>query len=214
MPETDANGLNASTNATAAVPAAGARPDPTPAPSTPAPPATAGDTAKAADPQDVGSLPQWAQDLIHGVRAEAADARTRGKAAADEARTDLTRSIGNALGLIEDGKAPTVDDLTEQVAAARQAATDAARELAIFRAGVSLHVDAAALTDSRSFMAAVSEIDPTDTEAVEAAIQDHVKLHPRYAPQAGASSTDHTGQAPGTVTPRTLADAVRAAYNN
>ena len=154
-------------------------------------------------PQDVASLPKWAQDLIKGVRHEAADYRSKAKTAADQARDAIVQDLGKALGLItDDNQAPSVDQLTTQVTAAQATAAEARRELAVYRAAAALHVDAAALTDSRSFLASISDVDPDDSKAFTDAIAAHVKTYPQHMPQAGASSTDQPGQAPGTVTPQ------------
>lgn len=95
------------------------------------------------------------------------------------------------------------DDDPEQAAAqdrqAREQAEADARaarvELAVFRAAPGKNADATALLDSRSFLERVKDLDPTDTDALSAAIGDAVQDNPRLAAtQAAArSSADFTG---------------------
>ena len=169
------------------------------------------------EPQDVSALPQWAQNLIHKTRTEAAEARTQGKNAATQARDDVVQAISKALGLADVTKTPTIEDLTTQAQTAQAQAIEARRELAIIHAAVALHVDAATLTDSRSFMAAVASLDPANTDAIMTAVQEHVRTHPHLAagPQAGASAVDQPGQAPGRHhTAGSLAEAVTRHYQH
>ncbi|MDU0864424.1 hypothetical protein [Actinomyces urogenitalis] len=174
----------------------------TPAPATPAPADTTPEQAPT-QPQSVADLPEWAQKEIHDARREAAASRTKAKTAADDAKTTLAQQIGKALGIITDDQpAPTVEDLTGQVQAS-QAETRAARtEVAVYKAAHTLNADPTALLDSRSFLASLEDVDPTDSTAVADAIKTAVANNPRLAlaPAAGATSIDRPGQTHTTVT--------------
>ena len=68
----------------------------------------------------------------------------------------------------------------EQIAdAARAGEREARAELAVFR-GAPAGVDAAALLDSRSFLAAIADVDPSDQKAVSAAIMSFVEDKPQF----------------------------------
>lgn len=165
--------------------------------------------------------PQALKALIADLRKENGAARTNAKEqAAQAARDELTQSIGKALGLVKDGDtAPDAAQLTQQAAAAQQAARQAQVELAVYRAAAGAKGDPSALLDSRTFLAKVADLDPTAgdfqtkvTAAITAAVTENPKLG--AAPVAGSSSVDHAG---GTGeqrirTPRPLVDAVSTAY--
>lgn len=166
------------------------------APQTPAQPAAA-----AAEPQDVASLPDWAQTLVKDLRAEAGAARTTAKAtAAQEARDALVQDLGKALGLAKDGDTPPdpatlAAQLTEQQAAARTAQV----ELAVYRAASTTGADPAALLDSRAFLDSVKDVDPADAAAITAAITKAITDNPRLktvqaASKSGADLTGRTGE--------------------
>lgn len=154
--------------------------DPVPAAATPAAPqepaAAAPEPAKAA-PANLWDDPKAAQAEIERLRRENAKDRTNAKAAAaDEARKELAQSIGKALGLVKDEPVdPTV--LTDQLTKAQAEQRQAALELAVFKATPDADV-AKALLDSRSFLAKVAEIDPTDTTALVAAVGEAVLENP------------------------------------
>jgi hypothetical protein len=162
-------------------------------------PASAATTETA--PAPVSDLPDWAKDPaqalreVEKARTEAAAARTKAREAAkDEARATLLKE----LGLVNDDEPADPKQVAADLAAARTQATDAARELAIFR-NAPTGTDVNALLDSRSFMTTVGSIDPTDTAALVAAIGQAITNTPRLkSGQAPASSgTDIPGgQAP------------------
>lgn len=180
----------------------------TPAPAAPAP----------SEPQDVASLPDWAQNLVKDLRAEAGAARTTAKAnAAQEARDALVQDLGKALGLVKDGDTPPdpatlAAQLTEQQTAARTAQV----ELAVYRAATTTGADPAALLDSRTFLDSVKDVDPADAAAITAAITKAITDNPRLktvqaASKSGADLTGRTGETT-SKTPKNLADALANAY--
>lgn len=154
------------------------------------------------EPQSVDSLPDWAQKLIADTRREAADNRVKAKQAEEVTRDSVLAAVNKALG-IETETAPTVDDLTQTLTSREQENQALRLEHSLYVQAVKQHVDPDMLTDSRSFMQAMHGIDPTDADAISAAITEHVNAHPQIfnQPQAGASSIDQPGQAPGQVTP-------------
>jgi hypothetical protein len=165
-------------------PAPAVTPPAVPAPAAPpAAPAAPGTTADPGARPEITSLPDWAQSLIKDTRAEAARSRVEGKqAAADEARTQLAQDIGKALGIITD-ETPAEQQLTpeqlQSLLAGERTSTKMARtELAVFKAATGGAFNAAALLDSRSFLDAVKDLDPSDTEAVNAAIASAVQANP------------------------------------
>jgi hypothetical protein len=100
------------------------------------------------------------------------------KTAADEARVEMAQTVGKALGIITDGPIdPAV--LTEQITAAKAEANQSAVELAVYRASEAAGGDPVALLDSRTFLANVADIDPSDTAALAAVITAAVGENPR-----------------------------------
>lgn len=155
-------------------------PSPTTPPVEPVAPATQpalGDTL----PDDPDTL----KAEITKLRRENGAARTAAKKnAADEARADLAQTIGRALGLVEDEPLDPAK-LTEQLTASNAAAKQAQVELAIFHAAAGVNANATKLLDSRSFMARVADVDPTDHLAIAAAIGEAVSSDPSLAQAAG-----------------------------
>lgn len=153
-----------------------------------------------ADPKPGDGLPDDPAALkaeILRLRGENASSRTNAKqAAADQARKELAQQIGKALGIVE-GDEVDPAKLTEQLAATKAAQAEAARELAVFKAAATAGADPARLLDSRSFLATIADIDPTDSDAIAAAIKVAVDANPTFkttqAPVAGASTVDHAG---------------------
>ena len=165
------------TPATPAAPAATAEPAKEPAKTTPAAPAPTGVPAEETPEQKIERL----EAAVKAANAEAAKARTTAKQnAADEARTALAQEIGKALGLVED-QAPDPAKLTEQVGTLTADNKAVKLELAVFHAAAAAGADASALLDSRTFLAKLGDIDPTDTAAVSTAITEAVKTNPGFA---------------------------------
>lgn len=178
----------------AAPPAAPPADPPAPPPAPPAPPATPPAPAPPAAtpaPSPPAETPDEKiarlEAEVKSARAEAGKERINAKAAAaDEARTELAKEVGKALGLVpEDVVDPA--KLTAQVADSQAQAKQAATELAVFRAAEAANGDPIALLDSRTFLATVAEIDPTDTAALAAAITEAVAENPRLGKAAPAA---------------------------
>lgn len=156
-------------------------------------------TAAAKDTKTAGSvedLPEWAQKVIRQTRDEAAANRTA-KTAAEKAQQQTLDNIAKALGLKEDGKL-TADQLAEKLNASDGKAKSALTENAVLRAATKAGADAEALLDSRSFLAKLTDLDPTAGDfadkvehAVKAACKDNPKLKTVRA--AGASGAEFTG---------------------
>lgn len=170
-----------------AVPAA-----PTPEAVTPpaAPPA---DTPPVAAAESVDALPTWAQKIIADARSGEANYRTKAQTAAEAAQKELTDKLAVALGLKPDA-ATDPAALTASLTEAQANAQRAARELAIFKAASTAGADPNRLLDSNSFMSSVSQVDPGDGAAVQAAIQAALAANPLLkAVQAAAASGTELG---------------------
>jgi hypothetical protein len=160
------------------VPAAPAAPvvPQAPAAAAPAEPAKPVEPAKVNNPWDD---PEAAKAEITKLRQENGAARTNAKAqAAEEARNEFAQSIAKALGLSKDAEPADPAKLTEQLTASSAEARAARVELAVFRAAGSI-ADPVALLDSKTFLASVKDIDPTDGAALQAAIAAAVESNPR-----------------------------------
>ena len=188
------------------------------APQAPTPPA----------PDQAGDKPEStitnladALKVIDDLRAENARSRTTAKQnAADEARTEIAEAIAQALGLQPDpASAPDpqtqVQELTAQVEARTQAERQASRELAIYKTAHTAGADPERLLDSRSFLQSITDIDPSNADALTEAIRTAVTQNPtlKATQAAGPSSVDHTPGGQGQ--PRqTLEQAAVALYGN
>ncbi|MFF5001591.1 hypothetical protein ACFY3G_02075 [Streptomyces phaeochromogenes] len=181
-------------------PAAPAAP-PATAPSPPAPPAPAVPAAPAAtegsEPQDVASLPAWAQKLITDTRAQGAQQPAAPAAPpappAPAAEGDVTRLPQWAQRIVNDSQS-----------AARQAAVQSA----VYRTASTAGADPVALLDSQSAMTALTAVDPNDAAAVAAAITAAVTANPRLSatPTGPArAGADFGGTGGGEVTPAQFA---------
>lgn len=146
--------------------------------------------------QTVEELPDWAQRELRRGRDDSGRYRSERDAAKTEA-DERIQAILKAAGIEPDEDSN--EDPVQAAAAAREQAEADARaarvELAVFRAAPDNNADATALLDSRAFLARVQDLDPTDTDALAAAIGQAVEDNPRLAAtQAAArSSADFTG---------------------
>jgi hypothetical protein len=123
--------------------------------------------------------PAVAKAEIERLRKENGATRTNAKAqAAEEARTAMAQEIGKALGLVKGDEAADPVKLTEQLTAAGAVAREAQVALAVYRAAGTA-ADPVALLDSKTFLASVKDIDPTDAAAITAAITAAVESNPR-----------------------------------
>ncbi|KAB1141398.1 hypothetical protein F7R91_32760 [Streptomyces luteolifulvus] len=182
-----------------------------PAPATPPVPATPPAAPQGGEPQDVASLPAWAQKLITDTRAEAASYRTRAQTA--EQGTPPTAPAPAAP------TAPPADapegDVSRLPQWAQRAITDgqtagrrAAVQAAIIQAAPGAGADVARLLDSQSFAATVATVDPTDTAAITQAITNAVTAQPwlsAHATGPARGGADFGGTGAGEVTPAQFA---------
>lgn len=159
---------------------------------------------------------------VEGLRAEAAKYRTQLRDITQSQQTQMD-TLAKALGLKSDDEKPDPAALAEQLSAQQAAARTASVELAIFRTATAAGADPDALLDSRSFLAKVSGLDPSEegfttavTDAVKAAVEANPKL--RQVRVAGASSVDHSaggsGEGRRSGKPRPLHAAVTDALNS
>lgn len=160
-------------------------------------PGTSGQASPQGEPQDVASLPQWAQNIIHSTRSEAATHR-QAKSAAEQERDGIREAAKVALGLAE---APSADQLGEQLAQSRTETRQARVEVAIARGAGAHGADPDALLDSRTFLASVADLDPAAADfqskvgdAIKAAVEANGKL--KAAAPATAGTQTATGPAP------------------
>ena len=136
----------------------------TPTPTEPAPPAQ--------DKQAAGSK--------DAVLADLASERDRRQAAEQASKTtaDKLQAVLAALGLGTDGE--TQQDPAKQAETFKQQVAERDRQLAVLR-NAPADADAQALLDSRSFLAALANIDPDDPAAVTASIAGFIEANPRFS---------------------------------
>lgn len=161
--------------------------------------------AKKTDDDPAATIARLQKEL-KTANGEAAKARTSAKkAAADEARSEIVKDLGKALGLIKDDKESPPDPaaLMAQVEKATSAHRETAVELAVYR-GASKHgADPDALTDSRAFLSSIKDLDPSDegfAKKVNAAIKQAVADNPKLKAQGQAparTSGDFSGSSGG-----------------
>ena len=135
----------------------------TPTPTEPAPPAQ--------DKQAAGSK--------DAVLADLASERDRRQAAEQASKTtaDKLQAVLAALGLGADGE---TQDPAKQAETFKQQVAERDRQLAVLR-NAPADADAQALLDSRSFLAALANIDPDDPAAVTASIAGFIEANPRFS---------------------------------
>ncbi|MEU0084900.1 hypothetical protein [Streptomyces sp. NPDC006274] len=165
---------------------------------------------------------------LHTARSEAGKARNAAKQqAADDAVKELTQKLGQALGLVKDETPPDPAALAEAIA--QKDTTISERdsvirakdvELTVWGRADKLSAKAAALLDSRSFLQAIADLDPSAkgfTSAVDDAIRAAVKENPSFAVQAAGKSggdlSGGTGEGDAKPRPTSLSAAVRGAFN-
>jgi hypothetical protein len=162
-----------------------------PAAAPPAPLAPPAPAAPAGEPQDVASLPAWAQQLITNTRAEAANWRTRAQGSTPQPGDPAAPAAPPvAPGTPE--TPPAEGDVNRLPRWAQQAVTDgqgAARTLAVqsavIAAAPAAGADIARLLDSTSAMRALAAVDPNDPTAVAAAITAAITTQPYLAAAGG-----------------------------
>ncbi|GAA2772832.1 hypothetical protein [Saccharopolyspora taberi] len=186
-------------------------------------PDNTGQQGDAAD--DLANLePAALAKMVRDLRKENASTRTNAKQqaateAAETARTELVQQLGKALGLIDDGsKAPTADELAQQLTARDTELRSLRVERAAEKAARKHTADIDALLDSRSFAAELDKLDPNgDSFAadIDKLVSETVRNNPKYkaAGQApGRSSSEHAGGSGAGSKPKSLTDAVAARY--
>lgn len=155
---------------------------------------------------DLSATVKRLEKELADARKDAGKARTDAKKqAADDAVAALTAKLGKALGLVKDDSPPDPAKLAEAIA--QKDTTIAERdtalrtkdvELAVWSRADKLSAKAGSLLDSRSFLRAISALDPTAkgfTTALDQAIKDAVKDNPAFAATApaGKSGGDLSG---------------------
>ena len=192
-------------------------------PPKPTPPADTGKDSDTDGKDDLAGLSETEyKQIIARLRNENKKERLEAKQnaateAANKARQDIVTQIAQALGLADtEDKTPSVDDLTRELAssadaveAAQQTARAAQRQLAVYQIATQIGADPAALTDSRSFNDKIDDLDPTDSKAIKAAIEEAVRTNPRFTqPSTGSAfRVEHPGGDTSTE-PLSLTDAI------
>lgn len=171
-----------------------------------APPAAQASAAGPAAGDDLSATVKRLEKDLADARKEAAKERTAAKQqAADAAVADLTAKLGKALGLVKDDAPADPKALADAIALKEAALTE--REAALRAKDVELAVwaradkqsaKAAALLDSRAFLRAIADLDPSEkgfATALDDAIKAAVKNNPGFAaaPAATASGADLSG---------------------
>ncbi|WP_282698231.1 hypothetical protein [Streptomyces sp. CC208A] len=165
--------------------------------------------AKKDDEDPAAELERLRKELKQ-ANSEAAKARTGAKKqAAEEAKAQLVQEMGKALGLIKDDKdeAPDPAKLTAEIERTQKAHRETAVELAVYRGAAKHGADPDALTDSRTFLRSIADLDPSDAEfakKVQAAIKQAVTDNPKLkaAPTAPTrTSGDFSGSSEKTTKP-------------
>lgn len=178
------------------------------------------------DPQDVSSLPEWAQKLITDTRAEAAKHRTDKQTAAQQAQAAQQQrdAVLKAMGLNPDGKdlPPDPEALAKQVSDYKAVAWENAMQTQILRVAIrpEIGADADTLLDSNSFLDSLGEFvseDPSTKEfrdKLAAHIKTWVEKNPKFKTQPAGparSGGDHPG---GGGAPTTRPTSLHAAVSN
>jgi hypothetical protein len=98
-------------------------------------------------------------------------------------------AIATALGLKSDDNPPDPAALTAQVEAEQARAREAALHLAVYRHAGAHEANPDALLDSASFLRSLAEVDPTNADAVSAAIKAAVDANPLHKAAPPAQPT-------------------------
>lgn len=145
-----------------------------------------GGPAPTNDPQDISSLPEWAQKAIAKTRDEAAGYRTKYKSAEQQAQEAAAQrdKVLSALGLTPDG---TEEQSPEKLAAQLQQFQadlwERNVENTVLRSASKLGADADALLDSNKFLDSLADLD--DGADLEAHITQFVASNPKFKAQSG-----------------------------
>lgn len=192
-----------------------APPEPTSDGATPAGDAA---TSETTDDPPVEQAKTFDARYVEKLRGEAAQYRTQLREAEQRQQSQLD-AIAQALGFTtDDGQAPDVEKVTEQLTAAQSEARQHALDLAVYRAAGKHGADADALLDSREFSRQVADLEPADkgfgdalASAITSAVEGNSKLAASapVAPRSGGEIAGGTGADP---RPQNLTDAVAAHY--
>jgi len=125
------------------------------------------------------------QKALAAEREQSKTARAEATAA-KAAQDAITLSIGKALGLVKDNEPADPEAVARQLADSGSETKQAKIELAVFKAALTVGADPGALLDSRAFMVALKDIDPSDSAAVTAAITTAVTDNPRLGAAPGS----------------------------
>lgn len=146
--------------------------------------------------------------LIRKLRQENAAARVRNREMQEQAVSAVEDTLGEMLGSIANQIGYTGELDPDGIAAfmgqSQKQAAEARRDLAIHKAATALGVDTEALTDSRSFIARIEALDPTEKaygDAVGAEVRRYAEAHPtakrqNRAPRSGGDFTATRGTMP------------------
>ncbi|NUS78471.1 MAG: hypothetical protein HOV70_20045 [Streptomyces sp.] len=165
-----------------------------------------GGSGKGKDGEDPAATIKRLERELHAARSEAGKSRNDAKKqAADDAVKALTQQLGKALGFVKDETPPDPKALAEAITA--KDTTIAERdstirglnvEIAVWGRAEKLSARAGALLDSRSFVKAIADLDPSEkgfTTALDQAIKDALKENQAFAvaAPAGKSGGDLSG---------------------
>lgn len=159
-----------------------ADPTPTDPPADPpaGPPAAPAPTDPAADPDPA----KGGKDAILADLAKERDKRQALETTVSEMQTAHQQqmdALAKALGLKKDDDTPPDPDaLASEIATERNNARTANLQLAVFKAAAQHEANAARLLDSATFLASLKDVDPTDADAVGAAIKTAVEADPVF----------------------------------
>lgn len=179
--------------------------DPTPTPPTPTPdpaPVPAPATPPSPTPSPADDDGKGGKDAILADLAKERDKRQsieKQLADAQSAQQTTLDNIAKALGLKSD-ETPDPEKLTAQLTTEQAKAREAAVQLAVYRNASAAGANPDALLDSASFLRTLAEVDPTNADAVNAAIKTAIDANPRLKattedpfPTAGQAGIGVTG---------------------
>lgn len=158
------------------------------------------------DGEDLSATVKRLEKELAAANREAGKARTDAKKqAADEAVKALTQQLGKALGFVKDDTPPDPKALAEAIAKKDTTISEKDSvirakdvELAVWARADKQSAKAGALLDSRSFLRAIAELDPSEkgfVTALDNEIKAAVKENPAFAATApaGKSGGDLSG---------------------
>lgn len=157
--------------------------------------------------------------MVRDLRKENGANRTNAKQeAATSAKKELAQEVGKMLGLVDDDTADP-DKLKNQLGTAQQKHRETAVELAVHQAASTHGADPSRLLDSRRFINAVHQLDPTSEtfsadvgKEIGAAVEQDDQLKAaQAAPRSGGEFTGGSGG--GRKRTGNLAAAVRGSMN-